>query len=119
MPIRPPTACQTRGCLGYAVALGRCEAHAAPILAAREAARSSEPGRQWYQTTRWQALRLAVLNRQPLCVMCQYAGRVTPATDVDHIERHAGDSRRFWDMKNLQPLCRAHHIEKTKAERRR
>ena len=45
----------------------------------------------------------------PLCVMCQADGRVEPATVVDHIKPHRGDSAMFWDRSNWQSLCKRHH----------
>jgi 5-methylcytosine-specific restriction protein A len=43
--------------------------------------------------------------------MCLAEGRPVPATVVDHIERHDGTHAdpRFWDMRNLQSLCKPHH----------
>lgn len=120
MPTRAKRACLEPGCLGYAEQFGRCEPHARPIIARRQRAdRSTEAGRRFYFTTRWQALRLAVLRREPLCRTCTARGRAMPATDVDHIERHKGDPARFWNPRNLQPLCARCHAIKTSAERRR
>ena len=66
---------------------------------------------------RWQKLRAYVLATEPLCRECQAGGRVTPATDVDHIVRRVDGGSD--DVANLQPLCRSHHIAKTMRERRR
>lgn len=119
MPTRAKRACLEAGCLGYAERFGRCETHAAPILARQQSAdRSAEAGRGFYFTTRWKRLRAAVLRAEPLCRHCAADGRPEPATDVDHIVRHQGDPRRFWDARNLQPLCARHHIRKTVIERR-
>jgi len=59
----------------------------------------------------WRAKRLAYLREHPLCVMCQAAGWVVAATDVDHIirKRDGGTD----DPKNLQALCHACHSKKT------
>src|SRR5689334_15702372 len=60
--------------------------------------------------TRWEKARKTYLMRNPLCVMCQKEGRVTPATVVDHIVPHKGDTALFWDTENnWQPLCKPHH----------
>lgn len=118
MPTRARRACLQPGCGGYAETLGRCAAHAAPIVQAREAARRTEAGRRWYYTARWRRLRLAVLRAEPLCRRCWTRDqRPVPATDVDHVEPHRGDPRRFWRLGNLQPLCAACHWEKTAEER--
>ena len=54
------------------------------------------------------------IRRDPLCEECKRKGRVTLATDVDHIEPFDGvsDSRRL-EWNNLQSLCRSCHNEKT------
>ncbi len=65
---------------------------------------------------RWERLRALILGRRPLCVACQQAGRVTAATDLDHIVPHKGDHALFWDVANLQPLCKPCHSRKTVTE---
>lgn len=53
------------------------------------------------------------LVREPLCRMCTADGQVVPATTVDHIVPHRGDMALFWDVGNLQSLCKPHHDRKT------
>ena len=119
MPTRAKRACLEAGCLGYAVQYGRCETHAAPIRARIQARdRSGEAGRGFYFTTRWKRLRAAVLRAEPLCRHCAAVDRPEPATDVDHVVRHGGDVRKFWDPHNLQPLCARCHARKTVVERK-
>ena len=67
--------------------------------------------------TDWYKLRSHVLAEEPLCRMCAALGRVTPATDLDHIlpKAQGGTDR----LDNLQPLCRACHDDKTRADNRR
>ena len=62
----------------------------------------------------WRRVRRQVLDAEPLCRSCAAEGRVTPATDVDHIEPFAGvqDPRRL-DVANLRPLCRPCHMART------
>ena len=119
MPTKAKRACLEPGCLGYAERIGRCATHAAPILARRQQGkdRSGEAGRGLYFTRRWQALRAAILRAEPLCRACVLVGRVTAATDVDHVRAHRGDVRLFWAQQNLQPLCAACHHRKTAIER--
>lgn len=62
-----------------------------------------------YNDRRWRKVRAAHLLDNPLCVMCQQAGRTVPATVVDHIKPHRGDPELFWDLDNLQSICKAHH----------
>lgn len=80
-----------------------------PTPAKREAARL-------YGTKRWQEMRLAQLQAEPLCERCIDKDRVTAATVVDHIDRHGNDERRFYDRGNLQSLCKRCHDKKTMTE---
>lgn len=54
-----------------------------------------QPWRKWYKTARWQRLRAAQLQREPLCRMCH--PRLTVATVCDHITPHRGDVVKFWN----------------------
>lgn len=59
---------------------------------------------------RWRRVREWFLRRNPLCVQCMVEGRTTAANVVDHILRHTGHSDpRFWNVANLQPLCKRCH----------
>src|SRR5688572_14703952 len=69
--------------------------------------------RRWYRTARWKHLRTQVLREQPICITCQEEGQVTPTTDVDHIEKHYGNERLFFQRAKLQGLCKSHHSAKT------
>lgn len=62
-----------------------------------------------YGTQAWRLLRTRVLGSEPLCRGC---GNL--ATDVDHVQPHRGDERLFYDLANLQPLCKACHQRKTR-----
>ena len=62
----------------------------------------------------WSRLRLRILEAEPLCRFCASEGRVTPATEVDHIEPFRGvDDPRRLDPANLRPLCRPCHLSRT------
>ncbi|MCY1283417.1 HNH endonuclease [compost metagenome] len=67
-------------------------------------------------TYRWQKERERFLAKHPLCCQCEKEGRVTEATDVDHIIPHRGDESLFWRESNWQPLCHSCHSAKTQAE---
>lgn len=56
----------------------------------------------------WQRARALWLSEHPLCASC---GK--PASVVDHIEPHRGDTTKFWDAGNWQSLCRRCHNKKT------
>jgi 5-methylcytosine-specific restriction endonuclease McrA len=61
-----------------------------------------------------QAMRAQLFRANPLCVACEAQGRVTPATQRDHViplsEGGADDDS------NTQALCEACHEVKSKAE---
>ena len=65
--------------------------------------------RHLYGSHRWRKLTRNFLTAHPLCVMCETEGRVSTATEVDHIKPHRGDVALFWDEDNLQALCAFHH----------
>ena len=58
-----------------------------------------------------QTLRRRLLSAQPLCVACQRAGRLTVASELDHIVAlvNGGDN----EEENLQGLCAPCHVDKT------
>jgi 5-methylcytosine-specific restriction protein A len=62
----------------------------------------------------WRKVRLLHLAGEPLCRMCAEQGRVTAATDVDHIKAFEGlgDPLRL-DRGNLRSLCRPCHMQRT------
>lgn len=61
----------------------------------------------------WQKASRNYLIANPFCVECQKEGKVTLATDVDHIVPHKGNKELFWDMSNWQSLCKRCHGRKT------
>ena len=65
---------------------------------------------------RWRRARAAYLARHPLCVPCQAAGRLAPATVVDHIVPHRGNQELFWDeTASWQGLCKPCHDAQDRA----
>jgi 5-methylcytosine-specific restriction protein A len=73
------------------------------------AAMTIQDSGHWRKTRRWQRMRRAHLAQNPVCVMCEAQGKITPAVVLDHVVPHKGDARRFWDNKNWQGLCKVHH----------
>ncbi|MFC3207382.1 HNH endonuclease [Aquamicrobium soli] len=96
------------------------QAHTGPERDQQRAA--TAPWREWYKTSRWQALRRQVLQRD--LYTCQRTGVLLigkhPAPNspvVDHIKPHRGDPDLFWDEANLMAVSKAYHdSEKQKAE---
>jgi 5-methylcytosine-specific restriction enzyme A len=110
MPTRLPRRCSAPGC-DAATSDGRCAEHHTRVRHSRDL------GHQWYDLQRWRhpvyGRRAQCLRKDPLCVECQRLGRVTAASEVDHVIPHRGDPRLFWDVENLRGLCKQHHAAKT------
>lgn len=67
----------------------------------------------------WQKLRERVLERDcGLCQPCKRAGRITPATEVDHIHNRA-EGGTVLDEANAQSICAPCHKAKTAEESKR
>ncbi|AJY44674.1 hypothetical protein TM49_01625 [Martelella endophytica] len=79
--------------------------------------------RQWYKTSRWQKLRWSVLVRDQFRCQMKGCGKIETNTSLlvaDHKRQHHGDPVLFWDINNLQCLCKAcHDGAKQRAERQR
>ncbi len=81
--------------------------------------------RRLYNTARWRALRLEVLDRDGwLCRqtgVLLVPGRVADhSAVVDHIEPHRGNLALFWDPANLQSVAKSwHDSDKNRQDRRR
>lgn len=68
------------------------------------------PWRKWYKLARWRTLRLEVFLRDRYtCHMCDAIEAQTSRLVCDHVRPHRGDERRFWDILNLQTLCKPCH----------
>ena len=83
------------------------------------ALREREDGEQWRNTPRYIRLRDWLLDRQPLCEICERQGRLgVAAKEMDH--KHAvalgGDK---WDEDNLQALCVECHAKKSDTEKQK
>lgn len=80
--------------------------------------------KDWLNTSRWQKLRLKILERDSYT--CQQTGAALvgkhPAPNspvVDHIKPHRGDPELFWDEDNLQSVSKEwHDSTKQSLERR-
>jgi 5-methylcytosine-specific restriction protein A len=102
MPTRVKKACSLPGCPNLTDG-GRCPAHRQQAERDR---RKRMPWRDWYSTPRWRDFRERYLQVHPLCVTCEGAGKVTPATVVDHITPHKGDAAKFWQGPFAALTCR-------------
>lgn len=64
---------------------------------------------KFYKTAAWARLRKKQLRLFPLCKFCKKAGIVKAANTVDHKIPHKGNMELFFDINNLQSLCKECH----------
>jgi 5-methylcytosine-specific restriction protein A len=79
--------------------------------------REAKPWRAWYGLAIWREIRDEQLEKQPLCERCLKAGRVVPATVVNHKDRHRGIWERFV-RGPFESLCKPHHDGEVQREER-
>ena len=108
MPRRPKSPCRHRGCGELLDKPGHCPAHATEAWTKR--ADAPKRGSGWKR----QKARAQLFAEHPLCEECQRQGRVSLATERDHIVplTEGGTD----DRSNTQALCRDCHATKTQAE---
>ncbi|ASP70425.1 HNH endonuclease [Sinorhizobium meliloti] len=73
---------------------------------------AEQPWRKWYKTADWQRLREEVLIRDMFTCQMIGCGKFMADTSqlvADHKRPHRGDHDLFWDIGNLQCLCKPCH----------
>lgn len=112
MPTSAPKPCTKAGC-GVLVkdGSGRCPKHPKPVWQAKPTATKRITGRKL------QALREQLFKSNPLCVLCEQGGRVSRATQRDHIVSLAEGGLDI--ESNTQGLCDECHDAKSLTERLR
>lgn len=127
MPDNFPHPCNQPGC-GLITKNRYCAAHTvehkkAIYEAAKDSAKEYNQQRPWYhawyKSRRWREYRIKYLTFHPFCKQCEKEGRMTFATEVDHIIPFKGDVKLFWDEDNHQALCESCHSKKTAREQTR
>lgn len=108
---KPFRVCTYPGCTALIRGASRCEQHTHDKKRREEA--KENPNLNLINSPEWRELRAVQLHRNPLCKECMSAGKLTPATQVDHIEPHRGRVELFFDEDNLQSLCAPCHSRKT------
>ena len=111
MPWAPKRPCRHPGCKELCDKGVYCKRHTKEEAQTYDRFRGTATQRGY--DSRWVKARKAFLARNPLCAYCEKAGRLVPATVVDHIIPHRGDKALFWDVSNWQPLCKMCHDKKT------
>lgn len=71
-----------------------------------------------YTTAHWKRLRTTQLSRHPLCQACSVEGKVSAATEVDHLFAWAQIGQEAFYANRFQSLCKNHHTVKTGLEQR-
>jgi 5-methylcytosine-specific restriction enzyme A len=112
MPTSAPRGCKHHGCKRLVQSGQRyCDEHRPAHAWADRRESASERGYGW----RWQQTRKRILRRDVgLCQVCKAAGRLRPASAVDHVvpkEEGGAD-----DDENLQAICTDCHTAKTGRE---
>lgn len=109
MPWKPKTICSYPGC--QTLSHDRyCEKHKKQVTKEQNYKSTKIYTYQWRKTSK------IFLKENPLCVHCQKVGRLTAATEVDHVTPHCGDMKLFWNKNNWQALCKVCHSKKTALE---
>ena len=118
MPTRARRLCAYPGCSAITEPGEKwCREHACTDLNRREEFdRAATPWHRMYYRKDWKIIRKTQLMKEPFCRECRRAGRIVPATDVDHIVPHRGDLKLFYSADNLQSLCHTCHSRKTAEE---
>jgi len=112
MPSLTAKVCGHPGCVAV-VTTTYCETHRKQASKARTRTWNTGSASARGYDRRWRTARAAYLAKHPLCVSCLAADRTAPATVVDHVVPHKGNTTLFWDQSNWQSLCRPCHDSKT------
>lgn len=80
---------------------------------------SREPWRTWYHTSEWKRLRQAALTADPFCVRCLAKDLVVPATVANHKKPHRGNRDLFFNIDNLEGVCKPCHDSDIQSEEKR
>lgn len=114
MPIAAPKPCAQPGChVLVRDGSSRCAAH--KVLPGRFADKRRGSRHQRGYGAAWDRIRPLILARDGgLCQPCLRVGRVTPATQVDHIVNKAEGGTD--EAANLQSICQTCHEAKTAGE---
>ena len=112
-----PRPCREHGCPRLTTSPdGYCDEHKREERREQDRLRGSSASRGYGADWRRARDRYLRTPGNQLCRACAARGRVTPATEVDHIRPHRGDRVLFWDESNWQPLCQRCHSAKTARE---
>jgi len=117
MPARAKSICKFPSCKALIAKPGWCEEHKRHDTSAGWKRKKKETQEQRVRGRRLTEMRAALFYAKPLCAMCEAEGRITLATERDHIINLASGGTDTED--NTQGLCRSCHRMKTAEEARR
>ena len=109
----PTRLCLEPRCPNPATARGRCDEHR-KLLERERSRRRRAATAGVYKRKRWEIVRRFVLNRDPICKVCDKR----LSTEVDHIVPLAEGGNPY-DPAGLQGICSPCHRAKTRAENAR
>ena len=105
VPYKAKKPCANPGC--SKLTNGRyCEEHA-KVEAKRYNRSDRDPDSNKRYGRSWKQIRASFLSANPLCVMCQHDGRLTPATLAHHKVKLTDGGTNDWS--NLMALCQECH----------
>ncbi|HGY1052082.1 TPA: HNH endonuclease signature motif containing protein [Aeromonas salmonicida subsp. pectinolytica] len=89
---------------------GRCDKHPRTFTRVRKLHSKQ------YGSSAWKRAREEIIQAYPLCLICFLEGVTEPAQEVDHIIPldDNSDREQLTDPRNLAPLCKSHHVSKTR-----
>ena len=70
-----------------------------------------------YGLASWKRRRAEQLRREPLCRMCSALGLTVLATVADHVQKHGGNDRAFWEGETQSLCASCHSSHKQRAEK--
>lgn len=117
MPYASPKNCARPACYKVSIYGKRyCEEHTKQKdKADYELYRKNDAGQKVYKSALWKKSRASFLAQHPFCSVCRKEGRLTAATEVDHLIPIA-QGHDPWDVENWDSKCASCHAKKTAAE---
>ena len=117
MALKPMKPCAAPACGSLVRGVRYCakHEHLTRVITRQHDERRESSAQRGY-SYKWQKARKGFLAKHPLCAECERQGRITAATDLDHITPHKGDKDAFWTRSNWQSLCHPCHSRKTATE---
>lgn len=112
MPHKPRTPCRFSGCSELTHSR-YCKKHQSTVdKHYNKYQRDPETFKRY--GTRWRKIRKKYMSQNPLCILCERMGKLTPAEEVHHIKPLSNGGTH--NENNLMSLCKSCHSKITAAE---